>query len=50
MSKRVATYQISDRNPVDPCDEDDLNNEEEYLKSSEGENGRAGEEELRQRK
>ena len=47
MSKRIATYQISDRNPVGPSDD-----EEEYLNSSESEreNNRADEEELRQRK
>lgn len=50
MSKRVATYQISDRNPVDPSDEDDGIDNEEYFNSSETENGRAKEEELRQRK
>lgn len=48
MSKRIATFQISDRNPVDPNDSE----EEEYLNSSgsERESNRAGEEELRQRK
>lgn len=49
MSKRVATYQISDRNPVDPSDKEELI-EEEYSNFSESENGRAAEEELRKRK
>lgn len=47
MSKRIATYQISDRNPVDPSD-----NEEEFMNSSgsERESNRANDEELRNRK
>ena len=47
MSKRIATFQISDRNPVDPSDD-----EEEYSNSSESEREsmRADEEELKQRK
>lgn len=48
MSKRIATFQISDRNPVDPSDSE----EEEYYNSSasERESTRADEEELRRRK
>lgn len=48
MSKRIATYQISDRNPVDPSDEEDEN----YSNSSgsERESYRADEAELKQRK
>lgn len=46
MSKRIATFQISDRNPVDPSDE-----EENYSNSSGSEKEeRASEQELRQRK
>lgn len=46
MSKRIATFQISDRNPVDPSDE-----EENYSNSSGSEREeRASEQELRQRK
>ena len=46
MSKRIATFQISDRNPVDPNDE-----EENYSNSSGSERDeRANEHELRQRK
>lgn len=46
MSKRVATFQISNRNPVDPSDE-----EENYSNSSGSERDeRANEQELRQRK
>jgi len=47
MSKRIATFQISDRNPVDPSDEE----EENYSNSSGSEREeRASEQELRQRK
>jgi len=47
MSKRIATFQISDRNPVDPSDEE----EENYSNSSGSEREeRACEQELRQRK
>lgn len=46
MSKRIASFQISDRNPVDPSDE-----EENYSNSSGSEREeRASEQELRQRK
>lgn len=48
MSKRIATFQISDRNPVDPSDEE---REENYSNSSGSEREeRASEQELRQRK
>lgn len=47
MSKRIATYQISDRNPVDLSDEEEVN----YSNSSGSERDeRASEQELRQRK
>lgn len=46
MSKRIATFQISDRNPVDPSDEEEI-----YSNSSGSEREeRASEQELRQRK
>ena len=44
MSKRIATFQISDRNPVDPNDDD---GEPEINYDSEGE---SNEQEIRQRK
>ena len=49
MSKRVATYQISDRNPVDPRsdEEEDEGRKSEYSNSFDG---RANEEELKRRK
>jgi hypothetical protein len=44
MSKRIATFQISDRNPVDPNDDED---NLEHNNDSEGE---SNEQEIRQRK